>query len=374
MKKNILFAILFFGLCSSAFAQDYNPLVQNVRFSPEPNVLGFECCDTPSVKFQLGLSSADDLLLDVNDPLIVKMAKEGVRWRDLSNAAANVHGLYTQNFNWTFSSNMDTIIGTQIATMNGTGVDPLNLVNSLEEMTVDMYVPVQAFQALRLYVFFETPNSTATSNDFMDDSIQIETQSWCIGGCALPITLATFEVNEFQCQARLVWQTASEQNSSHVEIYRRLASKKEFNKIGAMALQGNSDEVQDYEFIDDGVESGRERYEYKLKFIDLDQKYSESEVRSIHIDCGKGHAGIKLYPDPVLDRLHLDVESRVSASQLKIKIIDINGRILLRDAEILDEGANSLQYDMSDLSSGLYILQYENEEDNKVGSLKFLKK
>ncbi|MPN18904.1 hypothetical protein SDC9_166269 [bioreactor metagenome] len=87
---------------------------------------------------------------------------------------------------------------------------------------------------------------------------------------------------------------------------------------------------------------------------------SEAQTGIVSIE----EAGIKLYPNPVVDLIHLNnltVGSRISIS-------DISGRMVLNQ----QVGTTEEKIDMSALANGIYTLSILNETTHAV--TKFIKK
>ncbi|WP_308991146.1 BNR-4 repeat-containing protein [Mariniflexile litorale] len=77
--------------------------------------------------------------------------------------------------------------------------------------------------------------------------------------------------------------------------------------------------------------------------------------------------GIKTYPNPVKDILYLDTHIKISS----LKIYNILGNMVLAKAGVIENGMNSIN--VSELSSGLYIMHIVSAENNKSQVFKFFK-
>jgi len=71
----------------------------------------------------------------------------------------------------------------------------------------------------------------------------------------------------------------------------------------------------------------------------------------------------KVYPNPIIDYLTINFETR--NSDTKIKVYSTEGQLLIKDAQHREYGKNSVSIDMSSLPSGIYMLHIGNE-DRKV--------
>ncbi len=76
-----------------------------------------------------------------------------------------------------------------------------------------------------------------------------------------------------------------------------------------------------------------------------------------------GQAQLKIFPNPVKDRLFLEADSTID---LKVRITNIAGQVLIEN-----ESLNNNYIDVSRFPSGIYFLQFENGNDS--GQVKFIK-
>lgn len=122
---------------------------------------------------------------------------------------------------------------------------------------------------------------------------------------------------------------------------------------------------------------------YSMVVTDLDSGCSSLFSRSLTFDptfpgCVSSTedplagvaSGLILYPNPTYGPLNLQFEL-VESSDLETEILDIHGRVLLRNRFSLFTGTNQINLDISHLPSSLYILNFRI--DNKVKQLKFVR-
>jgi len=84
----------------------------------------------------------------------------------------------------------------------------------------------------------------------------------------------------------------------------------------------------------------------------------------------KRESTFSLYPNPVTNEFQLSYES-IEARTLNVEIIDLQGRVLLRQTINSQYGANHNRISVSQLQKGLYICRLQN--GNKYETIKFLK-
>ena len=70
------------------------------------------------------------------------------------------------------------------------------------------------------------------------------------------------------------------------------------------------------------------------------------------------HSTISIFPNPVSDQLTVTFNQPVSSS-VDIRLLDVNGRIVLEKNEIELDGKNQVTMDSKDLPSGIYLVQVQ---------------
>ncbi|MBL7709383.1 MAG: T9SS type A sorting domain-containing protein [Chitinophagaceae bacterium] len=107
----------------------------------------------------------------------------------------------------------------------------------------------------------------------------------------LPLNLLTFTaVKTNSGKVDLVWTTTQEINSSHFEIERSLNGRN-WIKIGTKAAVGQQGLLETYSFAD--LFPGSEANYYRLRIVDLDNRFDYSPVRLIQF--GK-EVPVRIYP------------------------------------------------------------------------------
>ena len=96
----------------------------------------------------------------------------------------------------------------------------------------------------------------------------------------VPVTWLSFNARLAGKTVLLDWKTATESNSSHFEVERSINGF-EFEKIGIVKAAGNSNSISSYDFTDRLPIKGMNYY--RIKQVDLDGKYTYSEIRKVDI-------------------------------------------------------------------------------------------
>ncbi len=167
----------------------------------------------------------------------------------------------------------------------------------------------------------------------------------------LPITLESFTANKAINYNTLKWTTSAEINLSHYEIesstnsinYSKLAS---INAMGASTYSYN-----------DNTKYNSNTY-YRLKIVNNDGSISYSPIVVIKANQS---AAVSVYPNPVKDKASLQL-SNSSMLNSTATLLNAVGMVV----KVIYIKTNIQEIDMSNLSSGMYLLKLANGEIMKI--------
>lgn len=188
----------------------------------------------------------------------------------------------------------------------------------------------------------------------------------------LPVKLNSFTSSISSNNVKLNWATTSEINNSGFEIYRSELNKNDFVKVGFVSGKGNTNEVTNYSFEDKKLNSGK--YEYKLKQIDYNGNY---EFFSLNNSVEVGNPGkytlSQNYPNPFNPVTKIDFTLPMN-SKVKIIVYDITGKVISTLVnETKSAGFHTLEFNASNLSSGVYFYMMTAENFKDIKKLTVIK-
>ena len=197
--------------------------------------------------------------------------------------------------------------------------------------------------------------------DLLLDGIRIAT-SW--SQAPLPVELSSFSAFIIGSVIKLSWNTATEINNYGFEIHRQVhtstpLSVTEWEKIGFVNGNGNSNSPKDYSFVDD-LSAGKPayrtgRYSYRLKQIDNGGQFEYSKTIEVDMNGVKKFELSQNYPNPFNPTTKISWQSPVSSWQT-LKVYDMLGNeIATLVNEFRPAGSCEIEFDASKLSSGMYI-------------------
>lgn len=171
----------------------------------------------------------------------------------------------------------------------------------------------------------------------------------------LPVKLISF-TGAYRNQAtQLNWETENMYDMDRFEI-QRSADGTNFATIGTKDAL-NAASRTGYQYSDNLSIIGGNVFYYRLKMVDADGSFKYSNVIMIRRDAGL-ISGIKISPNPVVTgntTLRIDAAAK---AVLDIRVLDMSGRVMLRQQNNVAEGVNSIALNNLELlQRGTYILQ-----------------
>lgn len=156
------------------------------------------------------------------------------------------------------------------------------------------------------------------------------------------------------------WDLAMELNESHYEVERSLNSILDFDMIGRVISQGDSNEATSYNYEDyDIAESGV--YYYRIKQIDRNGDYIYSKTISIDVGDRAFKPGkARIYPNPSVGEFSIDIEIFENNQDINYLIYDNNGKLAVAQktlANRVNEGEHVFTVDETQLVPGVYSIQ-----------------
>lgn len=166
----------------------------------------------------------------------------------------------------------------------------------------------------------------------------------------LPIRLLSFTADVKHCAVRLQWESSSEVNADHYEVFYS-SNGQDFVSVGNAACRGFS---STYTF-DHTPKEGMAFY--KLKMVDIDMKAGFSQVLSLNISCND--SVVHVYPNPADMALHVDVKGQ--KGMVLLALVNADGRIV---KTVVNQNDSSI-IDTSRLPDGYYSLVMTNADGHK---------
>lgn len=172
----------------------------------------------------------------------------------------------------------------------------------------------------------------------------------------LPVKYIFFSATAIQKKVDLNWVTDNEVNKDYFEVERSFDGGN-FSSIGMVENGFDNGSSKSYKISDDAkVLSGREIVYYRLKQVDINGKFSYSNVVLVRLQANKGIT-MQASPNPFKDNLAIHFTSVENGTGM-IKMQNITGQSVATKNMIFGKGDNTVQIEnLSGLSKGVYVAQ-----------------
>jgi len=160
---------------------------------------------------------------------------------------------------------------------------------------------------------------------------------------------------------KVQWTVNSDVVVSYYSVEASVDGTDDFQEIGKILADENS---SNYELDDYNILEGSEFY-YRIKQYDINGGFTYSKIVSVIVDSNLNGPSFKIYPNPVVNELIIDVNLNSNVEQLTIDIYDKLGR-LIEDNIIEDSNVNvsSKEYKIntSNLPEGIYNIRVNMDD------------
>jgi Secretion system C-terminal sorting domain len=188
----------------------------------------------------------------------------------------------------------------------------------------------------------------------------------------LPVRFLSFSARSVKNNSVLLnWVTEQEVNNKQFEVQRSLDGR-EFSTVGILlSIDGNS--YKAYQFTDKLPSNVRGKVYYRIRQIDLDNKFSLSKIIPVTLSA-EGSLYVKMSPNPVVNDLTITLENNTSAARF-VRIADLTGREIFRK-NVGGLSTRQLQFSAQITNMtvpGLYFVEVIFDDGTKV-SQKIIKR
>jgi len=183
------------------------------------------------------------------------------------------------------------------------------------------------------------------------------------GGNVLPIELLSFTGTEHHGEVTLNWNVASQINNDMFQIHKSIDAK-QWEFVGAVRGNGNTNAEFSYYLIDDKPYTGRSYY--RLKQVDYDGREETFKPITINVEST---VEVNVSPNPAEGAISLR-SNEMLYGITTVTIVNAIGKIMYE--ETFDNKFNTLKIDLENYAKGFYLLNLKNNQKNET--LRFIKK
>ena len=178
--------------------------------------------------------------------------------------------------------------------------------------------------------------------------------------------LASYENNKVE----LNWITSSELNNQGFVVERKTENT-DWNSIGFVSGYNTTTETHNYQFTDNEITANK--YFYRLKQVDFDGTFEYSNIIEIDINSVSEFTLNQNYPNPFNPSTKISFTIPQTAN-VKLSIYNAIGEKI---AELMNEvksaGTYDVDFNASELSSGIYLYRLEAGEFIQTRKMSLMK-
>jgi hypothetical protein len=184
----------------------------------------------------------------------------------------------------------------------------------------------------------------------------------------LPVELLSFIATAIENRVvSLDWVTSSEYSSDKFIIERSIDGKN-WEVLTEKPAAGRSQQPIQYQVIDNSPYLGLNYY--RLKQVDLDGSFVLSKVETAMITDHSEFTAM-IYPNPTMNHINIQF-SNMDFKQRKLKVLDVQGKVLIKRDLTSKDKSSIVPIDVSKLSQGSYLIQVETDSQ-ELEVYKFVK-
>ncbi|KAA5547428.1 T9SS type A sorting domain-containing protein [Adhaeribacter rhizoryzae] len=184
-----------------------------------------------------------------------------------------------------------------------------------------------------------------------------------IDNSVLPVELIFFKALVSAKEIILSWATAMEKNNEQFVLERSQEGISDFNQIGVVKGNGDSNSEKQYRFADKKPLPGTSYY--RLKQVDLDGTITYSPVIAVEVKLSQPL--INLYPNPATDILNVDLGNSQAYKEINVRIVNALGKVIYQQSAT-NPNTHAMAVPVAALPAGTYYLVVikDNTQESKT--------
>ncbi len=173
------------------------------------------------------------------------------------------------------------------------------------------------------------------------------------GNSALAASLEYFTGYCDASNAHLSWQTTSEVNTESFLIEKTLDNV-HWDNVGTVLAAGNSQDTENYQWIDSDFSRGTSYY----RLVQKDNDGATAIYGPISVTCENEGIDVDVFPNPTDKNFNLIVTSN-SNSVASIQIESYQGQKIMSKSIEIKEGSSIIPIHTGDWANGVYLVRFE---------------
>ncbi len=185
----------------------------------------------------------------------------------------------------------------------------------------------------------------------------------------LPVDLLSFQATLRDKNATLGWTTTNHYNFSHFVI-EKSTDAKTFTEAAVLFTETPTSTTENsYKYKDNLQNTAAKIVYYRLKMVDVDGKFTYSEIRMVRLANEETKVLISTFPNPVTNEVRVMIPTEWQDKTVTYEVFNSNGLLMLRLQA--KNSAQVQQLQVQQLNSGTYILKVSNTTNSTTS--KFIK-
>lgn len=167
----------------------------------------------------------------------------------------------------------------------------------------------------------------------------------------------------------LSWSTTVEENNK-LFIIERATDGGEYESIGAVGGNGNSEKHLEYNFLD--FDARGSYILYRLKQMDVDGTLSFSKPLFINRLHENNFMVAKMSDMMATDQLEVTFDMMINAT-MEYHLTNVRGETVIRETKLVEKGLNDIIIDIADVNEGTYKLKLKVDQEEEIITFKKIK-
>jgi HYDIN/CFA65/VesB-like, Ig-like domain/Secretion system C-terminal sorting domain/PQQ-like domain len=187
---------------------------------------------------------------------------------------------------------------------------------------------------------------------------------------AVPVELTSFAASVSGTDVDLVWNVASQLNNKGFSLERK-KDNGDYKEIAFVKGDGTTSEQKAYNYKDKNLASGN--YTYRIKQIDFDGSVHYSKEVNVDVSIPREYSLSQNFPNPFNPSTTIKY-SIVKEGMVLLKVYDVLGKeVKTLVNKIQKPGIYSINFNASNLASGVYIYRINSESFHQSKKMMILK-
>jgi Secretion system C-terminal sorting domain len=170
----------------------------------------------------------------------------------------------------------------------------------------------------------------------------------------LPVKLTDFSAKYDKQFITLAWKSSQEINFSYY-VLERSNDGNIYATISQIFGKAQNEGGADYSVVDRNVSGNSGLIYYRLKMVDIDGKFTYSDVRIVRLKEQSQTIGISAYPNPVISEIHINIPNTWQGKKVTYTVFNSNGQLLKKST--FSNSNHTEMVNVNDLAPGIYLVR-----------------